>query len=430
MDRKKILLVGSGGREHALAWRLAMSDKCQELYCAPGNAGMEECAELVDIAVDDVEGIVKFALDKQIDFVVIGPEAPLVLGLVDALDKQNIKSFGPTKAAAQLEGSKGFMKDFCKKYNIPTAAYERFTDVEAAKAYLETQNLPIVVKADGLAAGKGVVIAETKEAAIEAIEVMLSGEAFGAAGESIVIEEFLDGEEVSYFALSDGHTVIPFGSAQDHKRAFDGDQGPNTGGMGAYSPSPLVTPEMDQKVYERIIAPVIEGMQQEGSPFTGVLFAGLMIMNGEPRLLEYNTRFGDPECQALMMLLETDILDILYACGTNTLNRIEDDIYWNNGTAMCVVMAAKGYPGSYAKNTVIENIGRADLVEDSKVFHAGTAFDAEKNIVSIGGRVLGVTSRGETVEKAQKRAYQAVSEIKWPEGFYRQDIGWRAIKKA
>lgn len=425
-----VLLVGSGGREHALAWRLALSDKCHGLYCAPGNAGMEECAELVDIAADDIEGLTKFAQDKNIDLVVVGPEVPLVEGLVDALQKQNIKAFGPCKDAAQLEGSKRFMKDFCKKYDIPTAFYGQFTDLEAAKAFIDEQNMPIVVKADGLAAGKGVVIANSRDEAYEAAEVMLSGQAFGDAGRSIVIEEFLQGEEVSYFALCDGKIAIPFGTAQDHKRAYDGDEGPNTGGMGAYSPSPLVTPEMDRKIFDTIIRPVVEGMEKEGMPFTGILFAGLMVDNGEPRLLEFNTRFGDPECQALMMLLEADLLNVLYAAACGKLTDVKDDIFWRYGTAMCVVMAAEGYPGSYKKNTLIEDIGKADLVEDSKVFHAGTAFDEDKNIISIGGRVLGVTSYGESVEEAQQRAYNAISYIKWPEGFYRQDIGWRALKKA
>ena len=327
----KVLLIGSGGREHALAWAISQSDKCDTLYCAPGNAGISKVAECVDIAADDIAGLVSFAKETEVDLVVVGPEQPLVLGVVNRLNEIGIPAFGPDKAAAQLEGSKGFMKDLCTKYDIPTAAYARFTDVEKAKAFIAEQGAPIVVKADGLAAGKGVIIAETTEQADEAVEDMLSGNAFGDAGNEVVIEQFLNGEEVSYFALADGKTILPLTSAQDHKRAYDGDAGPNTGGMGAYSPAHLMNDDLEAKILSKIIEPTVAGMASEGTPFTGVLYAGLMIVDGEPFLIEYNARFGDPECQPLMMRFEGDMLAVLDAAAKGNLEDVKDQVSWRDG---------------------------------------------------------------------------------------------------
>lgn len=423
----KVLLVGSGGREHALAWALAQSQNCSALYCAPGNAGIEGCAELVNIKAEDVEGLTKFAKENSIDLVIVGPEAPLVLGLADKLLAAGIDVFGPSAKAAQLEGSKGFMKDLCKKYGIPTAAYERFTDIDKAKAFIDDNAIPIVVKADGLAAGKGVIICETKQQAYLAVEEMLSGESFGDAGHSVVIEEFMDGEELSYFALSDGKTILPLSSAQDHKRAFDGDQGPNTGGMGAYSPAHMMNAELEEKIIHTIIEPTVKAMADEGAPYTGVLFAGLMVVDGEPKLIEYNARFGDPECQALMMRLQGDLLQILQAGAQGRLNDIKGQISWSDEVAMCVVMAAKGYPGTYEKNTPIKGLAEAAKVENTMVFHAGTGRDDNGDIISIGGRVLGITATGENIGHARRLVYEAVERVEWPEGFCRHDIGWRAL---
>ena len=423
----KVLLVGSGGREHALAWALSASQHCQELYCAPGNAGIDTVADCVDIGAEDIEGLVQFAKEKAIDLVIVGPEAPLVLGLADRLQAEGIDVFGPSAKAAQLEGSKGFTKDLCKKYNIPTAAYERFTDFEAAKAYIEKVDHNVVVKADGLAAGKGVIIAKDKQEAIDAARDMLSGESFGDAGRSLVVEEFLDGEELSYFALADGKTIMPLASAQDHKRAYDGDKGPNTGGMGAYSPAHLITPDLEEKIIHRIIQPTIDGMAKEGIPFTGVLFAGIMVVGGEPYLIEHNVRFGDPECQALMVRLRADLLLILQAAAQGRLDDMRGKIAWSDKPAMCVVMAAKGYPGAYQKNTVIKNLTAVNDVENTMVFHAGTAKNDKREFVSIGGRVLGVTSYGENLGHAKRLAYEAIEKIEWPEGFCRRDIGFRAL---
>lgn len=423
----KVLLVGSGGREHALAWRLAASQRCEKLYCAPGNAGIAEFAECVAIGAEDVDALAAFAKDKKIDLVVVGPEAPLVKGLADRLKAANIKVFGPTADAARLEGSKGFTKDICAKYNIPTAAYGRFKDAASAKEFIKKNGAPIVVKADGLAAGKGVIIAQSVEEANAAVDDMLSGSAFGDAGAEIVIEEFLQGEEVSYFALADGKTILPLSSAQDHKRVGDGDTGPNTGGMGAYSPPRLMTPELEEKIIHRIIKPTVDAMTAEGAPFTGVLFAGLMIVKGEPCLIEYNARFGDPECQTLMMRLEGDLLEILLAAAEGRLADMHGKVSWSPRTALCVVMAAKGYPGSYKKDTPINGLDKAAQVDGVKIFHAGTAAKDGK-VVSIGGRVLGVTALGDDTAHAKALAYEAVDLIDWPEGFCRRDIGWRALE--
>ncbi len=424
----KILLIGSGGREHALAWKLKQSPKCEELICAPGNAGMEELATCVDIGAEDIDGIVAYAKENDIDFVVVGPEAPLCAGLADALQAENIPVFGPSKAAAQLEGSKGFTKDLCSKYDIPTAAYGRFTEENKAIDFIRKNGAPIVVKADGLAAGKGVIIAQSEEEAIEAVKDMLSGNAFGAAGAEVVIEEFLDGEELSFFALCDGENVVPLTSAQDHKRVGDGDTGPNTGGMGAYSPAHLMTDDLYDKIMDRIIQQTVKGMQADGHPFSGVFFAGLMIVNGEPQLIEYNVRFGDPECQALMVRLEDDLVDVLYAAATGDLQKYKDGLKWSDDPALCVVMAAKGYPGGYPKNTVIQNLDKAAQMEDVQIFHAGTARSENGDLVNCGGRVLNIVADGKTIEEAQQKAYDAVDVIDWPDGFCRRDVGWRAVK--
>lgn len=425
----KILLVGSGGREHALAWKLKQSPLCDELVVVPGNAGIARLTRCHDIPVDQVERIYDFAVAEAFDFVVVGPEAPLVLGLADKLRASGIPVFGPSALAAQLEGSKGFMKDLCRKYDIPTAAYERFTDLDAALAFIRRTGAPIVIKADGLAAGKGVVVAETLDQAEEAARDMLSGNAFGSAGASIVVEEFLDGEEISYFAICDGTHLLPLNSAQDHKRVGDGDTGPNTGGMGAYSPARLMTPAMEQVVLDTILKPTVAAMIAEGCPFTGVFFAGLMVVNGVPKLLEYNVRFGDPECQTLMMRLRSDLVDMLYAAATGKLDTVRPD--WSPNPSLCVVMAASGYPGDILKGTEIRGLDAAAAVDGVQVFHAGTALRNEK-IVANGGRVLGITASAASVAEARAAAYRAVDALDWPEGFCRRDIAWRALdeKKA
>ncbi|MGN7437138.1 MAG: phosphoribosylamine--glycine ligase [Alcanivorax sp.] len=423
-----ILLIGSGGREHALAWKLAQSPSCTKLYCAPGNAGIEAHAECVDMGVDEVSNIVAFARDKAIDLVIVGPENPLVDGLADKLTDAGIDVFGPTQKAAQLEGSKGFMKDLCAKYNIPTAKYGRFTNTDDAEKFINETGAPIVVKTDGLAAGKGVIICENTEQAIDAVRGMLSGEAFGNAGREVVIEEFLEGEEASFFALADGKTILPLTSAQDHKRVGDGDTGLNTGGMGAYSPAHFVTAAMEEQIIEDIINPTIAGMAAEGCPFTGVLFAGLMVKDGKAVLLEHNIRFGDPECQPLMMRLDGDLVKILKAAAQGRLEEVKDEVSWSDDPALCVVMAANGYPGSYQKGSVINGINVANKSEGAFVFHAGTSKNDAGKVISVGGRVLGVTATGSTIAQAQQRAYDAVDKIEWPEGFCRRDIGWRALK--
>ncbi len=424
----KVLLVGSGGREHALAWAIAASKQCETLYCAPGNAGIENCAKIINIAADDIDALTQFAIDNAIDLVVVGPEVPLVMGLADKIKAAGIKVFGPQANAAMLEGSKSFMKELCTKYNIPTARYGRFTDLESATTFIMEQPGNVVVKADGLAAGKGVIMCDNKEEAIAAAKEMLEESSFGSASNAIVIEEFMDGEELSYFALADGKTILPLTSAQDHKRAFDGDEGPNTGGMGAYSPAHLITDAMEEQIIKTIIEPTIKGMAADGCPFTGILYAGIMITNGQPKLLEYNVRFGDPECQPIMMRLQSDLLNILNAGAKGQLAEIKDQVSWSNKTALCVVMAANGYPGPYAKNTPIEGLNEAGKDENVNIFHAGTGRTEDNNIISTGGRVLGITALGTNVEEAKTKAYQAINKIKWPKGFYRKDIGWRAIK--
>lgn len=428
MDNKiDILVVGSGGREHSLCWKLKESERCGKLYAAPGNAGIAQLAECVPIKVEEIEKLVSFAKENNIGLVVVGPEAPLVMGLADELKEAGIPVFGPSAKAAQLEGSKGFMKDLCRKYQIPTAKYERFTDLDRAFAYLDQQGAPIVVKADGLAAGKGVIVAETLQQAKDAAKDMLSGNAFGEAGASIVIEEFMDGEEVSFFAICDGEHVLALSSAQDHKRVYDGDKGPNTGGMGAYSPAAPMTPELKDLIMERIIHPTVDAMKAEGCAFSGILFAGLMIVNDEPKLIEFNARFGDPECQTLMLRLESDLVNVLEAAATGQLNLIS--ITWSDEPAICVVMAAEGYPGAYKKNTMIRNLDKAAANPNVEIFHAGTSW-LDGNIVATGGRVLGICAKEKTVKDARDLAYKAVDAIEWDGGFCRRDIAWRALDRS
>ncbi len=419
----KVLLIGSGGREHALAWKLAQSPKLGKLYAAPGNPGIAEHAELLSLDIDDHAGVAAFCLDNAIDLVVIGPEAPLVAGLADVLRAKGIATFGPSAAAAQLEGSKGFTKDLCARYDIPTGAYRRFTDAAEAKAYVREQGAPIVVKADGLAAGKGVTVAMALEEALAAIDDCFDG-AFGAAGAEVVVEAYLDGEEASFFCLSDGKTALALATAQDHKRVGDGDTGPNTGGMGAYSPAPVMTPDMVARTMKEIIEPTIRGMAESGYPFTGVFFAGLMITAKGPELIEYNVRFGDPECQVLMMRLKSDLLDLLHGAATETLDKVSAE--WNDDVALTVVMASKGYPGAYDKNTPIAHLPEGAAGE--KVFHAGTALK-DGTLVATGGRVLNVTATAKTVADAQARAYKLVDQVEWENGFCRRDIGWQAVAR-
>ena len=418
-----VLLIGGGGREHALAWKLKQSPLLDRLYCAPGNAGIEALAECVALDMADHAAVVRFCTDNDIGLVVIGPEAPLVAGLTDDLEASGLKVFGPSREAAQLEGSKGFTKDLAAEYGIPTAAYRRFSDGAAAKDYVATQSAPIVVKADGLAAGKGVVIAQTRAEADAAIDACFSG-TFGAAGTEVVIEEFLTGEEASFFALTDGETALPLATAQDHKRAYDGDQGPNTGGMGAYSPAPIMTQALCAQVMEEIIEPTMRAMTARGTPFKGVLYAGLMIEHGAPKLIEYNVRFGDPEAQVLMMRLKSDLLPALLAVAEGRLSGVALD--WHDEPALCVVMAAKGYPGAYDKGSEIKGLDAAGADPKVQIFHAGTKRDG-KRILADGGRVLGVTARGDSIAEAKDRAYAAIDKIDWPQGFCRHDIGSRAV---
>jgi phosphoribosylamine---glycine ligase len=420
-----ILLLGSGGREHALAWKMAASPLADRLFCAPGNAGIAREAECVPLNIADHAAVIAFCRANKIDFVVVGPEAPLCAGMVDDLEAVGFKTFGPSRSAARLEGSKGFTKDLCRANNIPTAAYERFTAPAPAKGYLQKHGAPIVIKADGLAAGKGVVVAKTLAEAEAAIAMMFEG-GFGAAGAEVVIEEFLAGREISFFALCDGDTAIPLATAQDHKRAFDHDEGPNTGGMGAYSPTPFVTPEIHGQIMARIILPTVAGMKQRGTPFRGVLYAGVMLTEQGPKLFEYNVRFGDPECQVLMLRMMSDIVPAFLAACDGQLKNF--DLRWYPEPALTVVMAAKGYPGDYRKGTRIEGLDEAAKIEGVEIFHAGTVAK-DGAILANGGRVLNVCAMGQTVREAQARAYQAVDRIQWPEGFCRRDIAWQAVEQ-
>jgi phosphoribosylamine--glycine ligase len=417
-----ILLLGSGGREHALAWKLGASPLVRRLWCAPGNAGIAKEAEVVALDPSDHGAVIDFCREHTIDLVVVGPEAPLCAGIVDDLEAAGIKAFGPVRAAARLEGSKGFTKDLCRAHGIPTAAYERFTAAEPAKNYVRERGAPIVIKADGLAAGKGVVVAETVAQAEAAVDEMFGGR-LGAAGAEVVVEEFLTGEEVSYFALCDGETAIPLASAQDHKRVFDGDQGPNTGGMGAYSPAPVLTDALAARTMDEIVLPTLRAMKAAGTPYKGVLFAGLMLTAEGPKLIEYNVRFGDPECQVLMLRLVSDLVPALVAACDGMLRNF--DLRWSSEAAVCVVMAANGYPGDYAKGSVIEGLDEAAAIEGVEIFHAGTVA-RDGRVVASGGRVLNVSATGKTIGEAKDRAYAAVDRIHWPEGFCRRDIAWRA----
>lgn len=418
-----ILILGGGGREHALAWAVMQNPKCDKLIVAPGNAGIAQIATCAFFDIENSSEVITFAESEAIDFVIIGPEAPLAAGVSDDLRNAGFLVFGPSQAAAQLEASKAFTKEICMAANAPTAAYAHFTDAAKAKAYITAQGAPIVVKADGLAAGKGVVVAMELPDALDAVDDMFGG-AFGGAGAEVVIEEFMDGEEASFFVLCDGENVLPIGTAQDHKRVGEGDTGPNTGGMGAYSPAPVLTDDIATQALEQIVKPCMAEMASRGTPYQGVLYAGLMIKDGAPRLVEYNARFGDPECQVLMMRLGGQILDLLQASAEARLDKAQ--VNWADDHAITVVMAANGYPGAYEKGSVIKGLDA--LADDSHnvTFHAGTA---EKNgdIIATGGRVLNVTARGASLVEAHKRAYDMVDAIEWPEGFFRRDIGWRAL---
>jgi len=419
-----VLIVGGGGREHALAWKIAQSPKVTALFCAPGNPGTAQVATNVNLQADDLDGLLQFALDQSIDLTVVGPEQPLVLGLADRFQEKRLKVFGPSAKAAQLEGSKAFSKNLMQKYGIPTAAYAAFDHADAARAYLKGKG-PQVVKADGLAAGKGVFVCADEAEAVDAIRRIMNDKIFGESGNRIIIEERLEGQEVSLLAFTDGTTVLPMAAAQDHKRAFDGDTGPNTGGMGACSPTPVFTPELKQQVIDRVMLPAVNGMRAEGIPYQGVLYAGLMITADGPKVLEFNVRFGDPETQPIMVRMDSDIVPVLEACANGTLDACS--LEWKPGAAVCVVMASEGYPGSYDKGRSIGGLDQANALPGVTVFHAGTKQDGDA-IVTNGGRVLGVTALGGNVQMAIVKAYQAVGKIKWPGVHYRTDIGQKALK--
>jgi len=421
----RILLLGSGGREHALAWKIAASPLVTKLWCAPGNAGIAREAECVALDIADHAAVIDFCRSNAVDFVVVGPDAPIAAGIVDDLAAAGFKAFGPTKAAARLESSKNFTKALCRANNIPTAAYEHFTDANQAKACIRARGAPIVVKADGLAAGKGVVVAMTEGEALAAVDMMFGG-GLGEAGAEVVIEEFMEGEEASFFALCDGEHALPLATAQDHKRAFDGDKGPNTGGMGAYSPAPVMTEAMCARVMEGMIEPTLRALAAMGSPYKGVLYAGVIVTPEGPKLVEYNARFGDPECQVLMLRMMSDIVPALIACADGQLKNFS--VRWFDDAALTVIMATRGYPGSYGKGSMIEGIDAAAKVEGVEIFHAGTIVK-DGAILANGGRVLNICALGKTVTEAQARAYAAVERIKWPEGFYRRDIGWQAVAR-
>jgi len=420
-----ILLLGSGGREHALAWKLAASPSCSKLFAAPGNPGIAECADIVAMDIADHKAVIAFCHENAVELVVVGPEAPLVAGLADDLRAEGFAVFGPGKGAAQLEGSKGFTKDLCARANIPTARYERVTSLEAAWGALKNFNAPFVLKADGLAAGKGVVIAETREEAQHALSEMFDGR-FGSAGSEVVIEEFMRGEEASFFALTDGEIILPFGTAQDHKRVGEGDTGPNTGGMGSYSPAPVLTDALVDRAMREIVVPTVRTLAEDKMPYRGVLYAGLMLTDEGPKLVEYNIRFGDPECQVLMMRFEGDLPALLMACATGDLSSA-DPVRFSDDTALTVVMAAEGYPDTPKKGGTID-LGEAES-DGAKVFHAGTARGEDGGLISSGGRVLNVTARGSNATQAQAAAYKAVDAITFPDGFCRRDIGWREVER-
>jgi phosphoribosylamine--glycine ligase len=420
----KVLVVGSGGREHALVWKIAQSPRVSKIYCAPGNAGISEQATLVPIRADDLSGLLEFGLKEKIDLTLVGPEDPLTRGIVDLFESKGLLIFGSNKKAAEIEGSKAFAKEMMKKYRIPTASYEIFDNRNEAVEYIRKQGAPIVVKADGLAAGKGVVVCKTIEEAIRSVDKIMVEKVFGKAGNRVVVEEYLIGEEASYIAFTDGKTILPMASSQDHKAVLDGDEGPNTGGMGAYSPAPVVTDEVHEKIIEKILRPVIYGMGEEGRPYKGVLYAGLMIYEGHPKVLEFNARFGDPETQPVLMRMKGDIIPILEACmkGTLSQHRIE----WDTRASVCVVMASKGYPGDYEKGKIIDGLKEVSRMEKVFVFHAGTTLKGGQMMTN-GGRVLGVTGLGEDIPRAIERTYQAVKKISWDGVHYRTDIGQKAL---
>jgi len=420
----KVLVVGGGGREHALAWKIALSPKVSKVYCAPGNAGISEQATLVPIQANDLSRLLEFALKEKIDLTVVGPEDPLTRGIVDLFESKDLLIFGATKKAAEIEGSKAFAKEMMKKYHIPTAFYEVFDNRNEAVKYIRKQGAPIVVKADGLAAGKGVIVCKTVEEAIHSVDQIMVEKIFGNAGNRVVLEEYLVGEEASYIAFTDGKTILPMASSQDHKPVLDGDQGPNTGGMGAYSPAPVVTDEVHEKIIEKVLRPVIYGMGEEGRPYKGVLYAGLMIHEGHPKVLEFNARFGDPETQPVLMRMKGDIVPILEACMKGNL--FQHKIEWDNRASVCVVMTSKGYPGDYEKGKIIEGLKEVSRMERVFVFHSGTTFKDGK-IMTNGGRVLGVAGLGEDIPRAIERAYQAVKKISWDGVHYRTDIGQKAL---
>jgi len=422
----KVLVVGGGGREHALVWKLAQSPLVETLYCAPGNPGIARLADCVHIPADDIEALLDFALAEDVDLTVVGPEVPLTLGIVDRFQAAGLEIFGPNQAAARIEGSKSFSKDLMAKYAIPTAAYRTFAERDAAVAYIKTQGAPIVVKADGLAAGKGVIVAMSEEQAVAAVDDIMLDKVFGAAGASVVIEEFMEGEEASFFAFTDGRNILPLASSQDHKRVFDNDEGPNTGGMGAYSPAPVVTTALHDEIVATIVKPTIDGMASEGCPYSGILYVGLMIKDGRPRVVEYNARFGDPEAQPLLMRMKSDIVPVLQACARGDLR--QDSIEWHDKAAVCVVMASGGYPASYAKGFEISGLDDVLAMDDVMVFHAGTSLENGK-VVNTGGRVLGVTGLGRTVAEAIECAYRAVDKIHWKGVHFRRDIGRKALNR-
>ncbi len=420
----KVLVIGGGGREHALVWKIAQSPLVEKVFCAPGNPGTAQLAENVAIGVDQLDKLLAFAYENKIDLTVVGPEQPLSLGIVDLFESHGLKVFGPSQKAAFIEGSKAFSKDLMQKYHVPTAAYGVFTDQAEAEAFIERTGAPIVVKSDGLAAGKGVIIAQTCEEAVSAVRDMLSGNSFGTAGSRVVIEEFLTGEEASFLVITDGKNIIPLASAQDHKAIFDGDLGPNTGGMGAYSPAPVVTQDIHDKAMQQVIQPIVAGMAAEGRPYRGVLYAGLMVKDGQVKTLEFNARFGDPECQPLLMRMKSDIVPVLMAVALGNLSGI--DISWHDKAAVCVVMAAEGYPGDYRKGDGIEGLEDAARIDDVYVFHAGTTL-LNNRCVTNGGRVLGVTALGDSIQKSINTAYRAVDCISWKGAQFRRDIGKKAL---
>jgi phosphoribosylamine--glycine ligase len=422
----KLLVIGGGGREHALVWKLAQHHKVDKIYCIPGNGGIAEIAECIDVDINDFASIISFARYEWIDFTVVGPEAPLAAGIVDAFNKEDLPIFGPNKLASQLESSKVFAKEFMRRYRIPTAEYQIFTSYSQAEQYLRLKGAPIVIKADGLAAGKGVFVASNTQEAIDALKLIMKDRAFGSAGDRVIIEDCLVGEEASFMAFTDGRTLIPIASSQDHKRAFDNDQGPNTGGMGAYSPAPIITPKMQKTVMQVIMLPMIRNLRKEGIRFKGLLYAGLMISDGKPYVLEFNCRFGDPEAQVILPRLKTDLIDIMRACHEEKLDKIW--INWSEQVSLCVVMASDGYPNAYEKGKIIHGLDQVAQMKGVHVFHGGTTVH-NNQIVTSGGRVLGVTAMGDTFEEARRKVYEGVNEIYWDKCFYRHDIGFRALDK-